>query len=270
MLKSKLKFIYNLFCKFGLDLRRVLSFAKFPKYARQYFDFIKKGGVVTRFDAVLYDYSEQAGVGSGHYFHQDLLIASYVHKNNPLRHIDVGSRIDGFVAHVASFRKIEVLDIRELRSIGHPNIKFIQSDLMEEKNEYANIADSISCLHAIEHFGLGRYGDSIDPNGHIIGFNNILKMLKVGGLLYISYPIGVKSEVHFNAQRIFSVNEIFSWPNDGAKMELVNFDYVDQFGILHRNRNINDPSLKPDNGCGIFTLKKLSAEQSRYITIPIK
>lgn len=54
----------------------------------------------------------KSGVMEGHYFHQDLYIAQKIFKNNPQKHIDIGSRIDGFVAHVATFRKIEIVDIR--------------------------------------------------------------------------------------------------------------------------------------------------------------
>ena len=41
---------------------------------------------------------------------------------NLKRHVDIGSRLDGFVAHVASFREIEVLDIRPLKVNKHKNI----------------------------------------------------------------------------------------------------------------------------------------------------
>src|ERR1700712_792104 len=58
--------------------------------------------------------SEESGTASGHYFHQDLLVARRIFERRPERHVDVGSRIDGFVAHVASFRSIEVFDIRPL------------------------------------------------------------------------------------------------------------------------------------------------------------
>ena len=107
------------------------------------------------------DYDDQAGSATGHYFHQDLLVASFIHNKNPLRHIDIGSRIDGFIAHVASFRSIEVMDVRDLKGTGHENISFIKADLMNKDSAQNNITDSISCLHAIEHFGLGRYGDPV-------------------------------------------------------------------------------------------------------------
>ena len=46
---------------------------------------------------------------------------------------------------------------------------------MTEENQLYEVCDSISCLHALEHFGLGRYNDPLDPNGHLKGFNNISK-----------------------------------------------------------------------------------------------
>lgn len=120
------------------------------------------------------------------------------------------------------------------------------------------IADSISCLHAIEHFGLGRYGDKIDPSGHIVGFNNIAKMLKVGGTLYISFPIGHSPAVHFNSQRVFSPVEIFDWSNGNTRLELLRFDFVDDNGILHRDVDLRKANVDPSYGCGIYTFRKLS------------
>ena len=62
------------------------------------------------------DRFEAGGVAGGQYFHQDLLVAQWISAAGPRRHVDVGSRIDGFVAHVASFREIDVLDLRPVRS----------------------------------------------------------------------------------------------------------------------------------------------------------
>ncbi|MDB2508427.1 hypothetical protein N9X37_06760 [Planktomarina temperata] len=94
---------------------------KFYKDKKQWLD---QGGKITRVFRILSDYSDSAGTVKGHYFHQDLLIARLIHDNNPKRHIDIASRIDGFVAHVASFREIEVVDVRPLPKSEHENIKF--------------------------------------------------------------------------------------------------------------------------------------------------
>jgi len=229
--------------------RRIQYFLKFLSDKAA---FIKAGGLIAHNYPILDDYKKQAGTASGHYFHQDLLVATFVNKANPMRHIDVGSSIDGFVAHVASYRSIEVFDIRPLTIIGHEQIKFVRGNLMELDNSLIESCDSLSCLHALEHFGLGRYGDPIDPNGHLKGFSNLHKMLKKDGLLYISFPIG-DSGVHFNAHRVFDPEAVIEWGKD--KFELVRFDYVDDTGDLHCNVSLPSvPNLT--YGCGIYTLRK--------------
>lgn len=222
------------------------------KFFRDMAAFRKAGGIITDIYPILNDFTKQAGTATGHYFHQDLLVATLIKQANPNRHIDVGSSIEGFVAHVASYREIEVLDIRPLQIAGHSQIRFVQSDLMRLDQSLIGICDSLSCLHALEHFGLGRYGDPIDPNGHLKGFYNLSKMLQSGGTLYVSFPIG-KPGVHFNAHRVFHANDILDWSKN--LFQLIRFDYVDDDGNLHPNASLT-PLPILTYGCGIYTLRK--------------
>jgi hypothetical protein len=107
-------------------------------------------------------------------FTRDLYVARLVNLAMPKKHLDIGSRTDGFVAHVASFREIELIDIRVINS-NIKNVVFRQANLMELPPDLIDYCDSISSLHAIEHFGLGRYGDPIDYFGHLKAINNITK-----------------------------------------------------------------------------------------------
>jgi hypothetical protein len=59
----------------------------------------------------------------------------------------------------------------------------------------------------LEHFGLGRYGDPIDPKGYETGLHNIAKILRSGGVFYLSVPVG-NERVEFNAHRVFDPNTI--------------------------------------------------------------
>lgn len=226
------------------------------RFWKEYIAFRRAGGLVDRLFPIYSDYREQAGSATGHYFHQDLLVAGFINERNPVRHIDIGSRVDGFVAHVAAFRPIEVIDVRELKDTGHENIRFKRMDLMNPDAVEEGICDSVSCLHAIEHFGLGRYGDPINPEGHLVGFKNLLKMLKSGGTLYISFPIAQADQVHFNAHRVFRPNSILGWQSE-IPIELLSFSFVDDDGHLHKNVSLMDVPQTTQYGCGIYAFKKL-------------
>lgn len=234
---------------------RIHDFLKFRSDQKS---FKNLGGEISHRYPIWSDYRKQAGSSGGDYFHQDLLVAQFIHDKNPNKHIDVGSRIDGFVAHVAAFRKIQVMDIRPLSPLGHVNIEFIQADLMTA-NDHLLKADSISCLHAIEHFGLGRYGDPINPLGHQKGFSNLVSMLEDGGTLYISFPIGRQNEVHFNAHRVFHPRDILSWPSS-KYLELIRFDYIDDAGHLHHVVDLLSKEIDVNLGCGIYTFIKIKSK----------
>lgn len=199
---------------------------------------------------------QTSGTMSGHYFHQDLFIAKKVFINKPVRHVDIGSRTDGFVAQVAVFREIEVIDIRPQTS-KVANIIFKQMDLMGSEIKEENYCDSLSSLHAIEHFGLGRYGDPIDYFGHLKAFNNIHKILKPGGKFYFSTPIGPQ-RIEFNAHRVFSVQYLLDQFKD--KYVVQSFSYVDEKGDLIENATLSQENINANFncnfGCGIFELIK--------------
>lgn len=92
---------------------------KFPTFLREYAEIrrqAEKAGDDFPF-AKLYpcleEKDEESGVIAEHYFLQDLLVAQKIYQmNSPSRHVDIGSRIDGFVGHVASFREVEIFDVR--------------------------------------------------------------------------------------------------------------------------------------------------------------
>ena len=205
----------------------------------------------------LQDVTAGSGTASGHYFHQDLLVATRIFETAPDRHIDVGSRVDGFVAHVASFRQIDVIDIRPQANTIR-NIRFIAADFMAELPDFlVGACDSVSCLHALEHFGLGRYGDPVDHTGHLTGLDNLLRMLRPGGRLFLSVPIG-PSRIEFNAHRVFSISYLLDVIGDRATLD--RFSYVDDKGSLHENMSLDSDRINENcgcnYGCGIFELTR--------------
>jgi Caenorhabditis protein of unknown function, DUF268 len=192
-----------------------------------------------------------------HYFHQDLLVASRIFVAQPHHHIDVGSRFDGFVAHVASFREITVLDIRPMKQKIR-NVDFIQADLMKDvPARLVESCDSLSCLHALEHFGLGRYGDAVRWDGYRVGLYNMLTMLQPGGKLYLSVPIGPQ-RIEFNAHRVFSLGHLLHLFS--GRLRVDRFSFVNDDGDLHENvvldRERVDRNCGCSYGCGIFEMTK--------------
>ena len=256
--------INTLLIEFGIDVRKLfLAIKGGGVYVKNFFAFKKmnKNGefLLRRIRPCLSDRYDQSGSANGHYFHQDLMVAQKVFENKPEKHIDFGSRVDGFIAHVASFRKIEVFDVRSLKTTSK-NITFTQVDIVDVPEMYYNYSESLSCLHTLEHIGLGRYGDSIDPGGHIKALDSLVKIVKKGGTLYISFPIGTQ-RIEFDAHRVFSVRYALKMFKD-AGLTLSNFSYVNDSGVL-KFVNLDkistqdiDNNLNCEYGCGIFELKK--------------
>lgn len=195
----------------------------------------------------LADRSAPAGELDKHYFLQDIHAARLVLARRPPRHIDIGSRVDGFVAHLAVFMNVEVLDVRPLVS-PDPAIIFRQADLTADDFDPGpgGPSLSVSCLHAIEHFGLGRYGDPIRADGHILAIANLARLTAPGGHLLLSTVIG-KQRVHFDAHRVFAVPTLLALV--APHFTLARLDYIDDAGRLHTNADALGPAAATSFGC---------------------
>jgi len=267
-IKRFFELLFNGLAVFGFDPRvTIRSIMDLPCYLRDY-NLLKKSArqcgkkelfPFGRIWPCLGERSASAGNSHSAYFYQDLHVAQRIFINNPKRHMDVGSRIDGFVAHVASFRKLSILDIRPLNNDKLKNIDFMQCDLMGEIPEnLIESTDSLSCLHALEHFGLGRYGDPVHFEGYLLGLKNLYRILQPGGKLYLSVPIG-EQRIEFNGQRVFSVRHLLELLEVHYRVNA--FSYVDDMSNYHEHVPI-DPIRVADNygcnsGVGILELTKL-------------
>ncbi len=211
---------------------------------------------ITNISPQLTDKNEFAGSLRNHYFHQDLYVAQKLFENNPKRHVDIGSRVDGFVGHVASFREIQVFDIIP-EDAKIKNVDFVSMDFMDPNMDLEGYTDSLSSLHVIEHFGLGRYGDPLDFDGHIKGLQMMQKMLKVGGIFYFATPIGPQ-RIEFNAHRVFDVKYLLAFFK--GQFDIIEFSYINDEGHLLTNVELLPEEVKNNfgchYGCGIFIMKK--------------
>ena len=232
---------------------------RLPAFLRDLASFTRQYSGPMEYMPCLHDRSMTAGATESEYFWQDLLVARWIREARPRRHVDVGSRLDGFVAHVASYRQIEVFDIRPL-PVSIPGVTFTQHDLMGDTVESRlAMCDSLSCLHALEHFGLGRYGDPVKARGLETGLRNLAAMLEPGGTLYLAVPVG-RQRVLFNANWIFAPHTILECAR-GLGLELVRFASF-QDGSLqeHEHTEAGISSVTGvDYALGIFRFAKAVA-----------
>jgi len=77
-------------------------------------------------------------------------------------------------------------------------IKYYQYDAYDSLPKF----DACISVSSIEHSGLGRYGDNIDPMGDIKAMQDIKNILKKDGLFFLSVPIG-EDRVMWNAHRVY-------------------------------------------------------------------
>lgn len=244
----------------GFDLKKILnSFIFIPKFLKNYIQLMQSPSEDFKISLlpILSDWKENAGKIDKQYFYQDVYIANKIYKNNPKNHYDIGSRTDAFIGHLLSFREVTSIDIRPL-TLTHPNATFLQIDCMDIPKDFYGTCDSLSSLHVIEHFGLGRYNDPLDLNGHLKAIDGIYHFLKKGGIFYFSTPISNIQRIEFNAHRVFSVSYLLKIFNNRFLIE--EFSYIDDRGVFFENIDIdkferNIPKI--EYGCGIFVLKKL-------------
>ncbi len=123
-----IKLHWFLSSQFGIDPQRFLrSLRGLPAYLADWFHFRKNFAGKMKIMPCLHDRYEEGGATKSEYFWQDLLVARAIHEAKPAKHVDVGSRVDGFIAHVASFREIEVFDVRPISTVV-PGVVFRQAD----------------------------------------------------------------------------------------------------------------------------------------------
>jgi len=184
-----------------------------------------------------------------HYFYQQIWCFDQIRKNTPPdQHVDIGSSYE-LCGYVSLLVKTLFVDLRPI-SASLKNLSVVKGNLLNLPFP-DNSLRSMSCLHVVEHIGLGRYGDAINPKGSELACRELARVLAPGGRLYLSLPIG-KERLCFNAHRVHSPQTILRY-FEGLK--LVSFNAVDDDG--HYKENI-EPSACSNAvyGCGMFMFEK--------------
>jgi|GEM_PF-185918 len=179
-----------------------------------------------------------------HYVYHTSWAARKVKEINPTRHTDISSSLY-FCGLVSAFIPVDFYDYRPA-GLNLSGLTSASADLT--KLSFAdNSIPSLSCMHTIEHVGLGRYGDPIDPQGDLIAINELKRVVAIGGSILFVVPVGVP-RIEYNAHRIYSfemIQEYFS----GLKLK--EFSLINDYGKYITNA---DPALVKEQkyACGCF------------------
>ena len=186
-----------------------------------------------------------------HYVYHTAWAARILAQTRPAEHVDVSSSIY-FVTAVSAFIRIRFYDYRpaDLKLSGL-NSEFADVTALSFAD---NSISSLSCMHVVEHVGLGRYGDALDPNGDLKAMAHLQRVLQRGGNLLFVVPVG-KPKVMFNAHRIYSYEQIIT---TFASLKLREFSLVpddpNQGGLI-RNASLKLADQQ-EYGCGCFWFQK--------------
>lgn len=154
------------------------------------------------------------------YFYQDAWAFERIVQRKPEAHVDVGSH-HKFVAFLSKVVPVTMVDIRPL-SLPLESLQFRQGSIVDLPFADRSVL-SLSSLCVVEHVGLGRYGDPLDPTGTEKAISELKRVLAPGGDLYLSVPVDDKNRTYFNAHRSF--REAYLFEQFGA-LTLVDKRYI--------------------------------------------
>jgi SAM-dependent methyltransferase len=162
------------------------------------------------------------------YFYQDTWAFERIVQRSPSAHVDVGSH-HKFVALLSKVVPVTMVDIRPL-SLPLESLQFRHGSILELPFEDGSLS-SISCLCVVEHIGLGRYGDPLDPQGTEKAIKELMRVLAPGGNLYISVPIDDENRTYFNAHRSFREAYLFE---QFDQLTVIEKRYIFGNGFMHQ------------------------------------
>ncbi|MCS7204724.1 MAG: DUF268 domain-containing protein [Leptospiraceae bacterium] len=178
------------------------------------------------------------------FFYQDTWFAYHIFRIKPSHHYDVGSSLMT-MGIISQNIPVTFIDIRPPRGVSLPNFYFLKGSIVNLPfpDEYV---ETISSLCVIEHVGLGRYGDDLDPQGSEKAIQELIRVIKKKGYLFLSTLVGRENRIYFNAFRTFArayLLELFQ------NTEIIEEKYIYDFYLLDEY----DPQKE---GVGLYLLRK--------------
>jgi len=186
-----------------------------------------------------------------HYVFHTAWAARILGEVKPEKHVDISSSLY-FCSIVSAFIPVDFYDYRPA-TLSLSNLNTYSGNIL--RLPFAdNSVYSLSCMHVVEHIGLGRYGDPLDVDGDLKAIKELIRTLSENGTLLFVAPVG-KSRIMFNAHRIYSYEQIIEY---FMELKLVEFslipDNASDGGLI---RNADPKIVKLQSyACGCFWFKK--------------
>lgn len=245
-------------------IKKLLRLAQIPFILKDWMKYkviteeLQKAGVASRFSLKMsdaYPCIKDKTVTTGfdrHYVFHTSWAARKVKEIDPAFHTDISSSLY-FCGIVSAFIPVKFYDYRPAE-LHLSDLESNPGNLMNLPFE-TNSVESISCMHTIEHIGLGRYGDPIDPEADLKAIKEIIRVTKPGGSILFVTPVGGIAKIEYNAHRIYTYDYILQYFKD---LELVEFSLIPEHaqsgGIII---NATESQANQENyGCGCFWFKK--------------
>jgi SAM-dependent methyltransferase len=162
--------------------------------------------------------------------------------------VDIGSDVK-MIGVLSAFVDIEFFDYRPL-AVELDGLVCKAGNITALPVESGSI-QSLSCQHVIEHIGLGRYGDPLNPDGSIEAAKELERILKSSGKLYLSLPVG-RERVCFNAHRVYAPSTVVEF---FSELKMLSFSYVDDNGVFFENKPF-EKAEGCDYACGMYVFEK--------------
>jgi SAM-dependent methyltransferase len=231
--------------------RPIVGLLYLPRFIRHWIRYARTAGAqkirVLDLHPCLGDWSAHTPFDP-HYFYQGAWLARQLSGAKPARHVDVGSSVLA-MSVLSAWIDIVFVDYRPLKA-SLPGLNSVAGDIL--RLPFADDSlDSLSCLHVIEHIGLGRYGDPIDPLGSTKAAFELQRVVRPGGGFFLSLPIG-RERICFNAHRVHAPDSVIRM---FGQLRLIDFSFVDDAGRLREHQQLASAN-ELRYGCGLFQFEK--------------
>ncbi|MHB8696945.1 MAG: DUF268 domain-containing protein [Sulfuricaulis sp.] len=232
------------------NLRSMQALYLLPRYFRDWIVYSRASKIPVKF-VDSYPCLEDATAKTqfdAHYFFQSAWMSRKLSRLPPRKHVDIGSDVN-VIGVISAFVDTMFVDYRPL-DVSLNGLENRRGDLLHLEFSDGSI-DSLSCLHVIEHIGLGRYGDLIDPEGTLKAATELCRVLAPQGSLFLSVPVG-RERVCFNAHRVFSPDSVLRM---FAMLRLQDCALVNDEGKYQENV-APEMMIGCTYGCGMFHFVK--------------